>query len=108
MYFCVDYENLSKTGHSFQSKTFELDTLYSDILKICKEIDENWKTEDSTVYLGRMQKFVSDTLDRNEVLHSCGNTLSKIAFLYNVQDNKWANEIMKSDLMVKRDDLSEL
>lgn len=105
MYFCVDYDNLSKTARSLKSKTYELDSLYTDILKMCNEVNENWVSEDSTVYLGRMESFLNDTLDRNEVIHKCANSLNKISYMYNVQDNKWANDLLKSELMKKRDEI---
>ena len=105
MYFSVDYDKLSKTGRSLSSKTHELESLYFDIYKLCQQVGDNWMGEDSTIYLGRMEKFLESRIDRGDSLYSCSNALNKISFIYNVQDNKWANDLLKSDLMKKRADI---
>jgi hypothetical protein len=101
MVFKVDYEKMSEVGHSFLDKSEELNSLYLDVIEICKEIDENWKSEDSTIYLRHMAAFLVTKIKENERLFETGKVLNKVSSRYGDQNDKWANDLLKSDLMKK-------
>lgn len=97
MKFSVDYEKLKDLGVFIVNKSEEIDDIYSEILELCAQIDENWKSEDSSIYVGNMRDFVTVTRQENENLLVSGEVLKKLSSLYSEQDNKWVRDIMKKE-----------
>lgn len=97
MKFSVDYEKLNDLGIFIENKSQEIDGIYSEILGLCGEIDENWKSEDSSIYLGKMRDTVTRIREENEILLISGQVLKKLSMIYNEQDNKWVRDIMKKE-----------
>lgn len=97
MKFSVDYEKLNDLGVFIVNKSEEIDDIYSEILELCAQIDENWKSEDSSIYVGNMRDFVTATRQENENLLVSGEVLKKLSSLYSEQDNKWVRDIMKKE-----------
>lgn len=97
MKFSVDYEKLNDLGVFIVNKSEEIDDIYSEILELCAQIDENWKSEDSSIYVGNMRDFVTVTRQENENLLVSGEVLKKLSSLYSEQDNKWVRDIMKKE-----------
>ncbi len=97
MKFSVDYEKLKDLGVFIVNKSEEIDDIYSEILELCSQIDENWKSEDSSIYVGNMRDFVTVTRQENENLLVSGEVLKKLSSLYSEQDNKWVRDIMKKE-----------
>jgi len=101
MVFKVDYDKVSEVGRSFLTKCDELNSLYLDLIEICKEINEKWISEDSSVYLGHMTVYILEKMKENEGLFEIGKVLNKVSSRYSDQDNKWAKDLLKSDLVKK-------
>ena len=99
MFFKVDYDKMSETSSFLMNKTDELTNLYLEIVDICKSIDENWQSEDSTVYISQLVSFIKDTLKENEKLYNAGIVLKKVSSRYSDQDNKWASDLVKNDIL---------
>lgn len=97
MKFCVDYEKLNDLGVFIVKKSEEIDDIYAEILELCGQIDENWKSEDSSIYVGKMRDFVTLTRQYNENLLVSGEVLKKLSSSYSEQDNKWVRDIMKKE-----------
>ncbi len=98
MYFKIDYDKVSNIGLFLKNKSDELDTLYNDVLDICEKIEENYKSEDSSVYLYRFINYVLLFTEENEYLRKGGYVLAKVSSLYSNQEIKWAKDVMNSDL----------
>lgn len=101
MVFKVDYDKVSEVGNSLVTKSDELESLYLELIDICKDIDENWRSEDSSVYVGQMISYVKEKENENTYLYNTGSTLKNISSLYGEQNEKWANDLMNSDLIKK-------
>lgn len=97
MKFSVDYEKLNDLGIFIENKSQEMDEIYAEILELCAQIDENWNSEDSSVYLGNMRDCVTRIREENEILLISGQVLKKLSMIYNEQDNKWVRDIMKKE-----------
>ncbi len=97
MKFSVDYEKLKDLGVFTVNKSEEIDEIYAEILELCGQIDENWKSEDSSIYVGNMRDYVTLTGQENESLLVSGEVLKKLSSLYSEQDNKWVRDIMKKE-----------
>lgn len=93
MTFNVDYDKLSELGHYFETKSDELDSLYNDLLGICDKIDENYKSEDSTVYLARFKSNIKNLVQENEDLRLGGQVLNDTSILYGNQELYWAKKV---------------
>lgn len=102
MVFKVDYEKVSEIGHYLAEKTTELHSLYFDVVDICKEIDENWRSEDSSVYIYQFISFIENKMRENEKLNIAGRTLKDISSIYSEQDNKWLNDLLRNDIVKGR------
>ena len=98
MYFKIDYDKVSDVGFYLKNKSDELDGLYSDILGICDEIENNYKSEDSTVYLSRFRYNVEKLMKENQDLKKGSDVLRKIYSLYSNQEADWAQSILDSEL----------
>ena len=103
MVFKVDYDKVSEVGQSFQEKSEKLNSLYYDLIDICKEIDENWKSEDSTIYLSHMATFILSKIDENETLFDTGRVLSKVSSRYSDQDDKWIKDLLNNEELMKKE-----
>ena len=98
MVFKIDYDKVSDVGLFFKNKSDELDSLYRDILGLCDSIEENYQSEDSTVYLNRFRNYLKIFLNENKLLRKGGYVLDKTSALYSNQEIDWCNTIVKSDL----------
>ena len=98
MYFKIDCEKVLDVGQFLNSKSNELDSLYRDVLEICNKIEENYVSEDSTVYLSKFRNYVKVFQLENNDLKTGAATLYKTACLYSGQEDNWVNTIVKSDL----------
>ena len=98
MYFKINCEKVSEVGNSLKSKSEELDTLYNDVLKLCDQIEENYRSEDSTIYLNRFRGYVYYFLNENQKVYLGGKYLSKTSSSYSEQEEKWAKSIIQDEL----------
>lgn len=98
MYFKVNYDKLGEISKTVTTKTDEINDLYMDIVDICKKINDNWHSEDSSVYISNFVKFLAERIKEDEVLYSTGATLGVVAGRYSEQDAKWKEEVIKSDI----------
>ena len=96
MFFKVDYDKVSEVGNSLVVETEKLNSLYSDIAEICKSINENWYSKDSSIYIYRLLKFINDKAIENENFNVAGRALKDISSVYSEQDNKWLNELVQT------------
>lgn len=94
MKFCVDYDKLSDIGKYTLEKSETIDGIYSDLIKICNEIDISWRSEDSSVYLGNISNYISKKIEENEDMVATGLVLNRISSKYSDQDNKWEKELI--------------
>lgn len=101
MNFKVDYEKVQEVGNSLKLKSEEINRIYIEMLELCKQIGENWQSEDSSVYLEHMILYIKEKIKENQLLEKAGTTLNNISSLYSGQDNKWANYLLKTDLLNK-------
>lgn len=99
MYFKANYDRLSDMSRASLNKSNELNELYTDIMKIFDDINENWISEDSSVYIGQMKKYMKDRVRENDSLFKGAFALNKIAVLYGAQDDKWEEELKRSSLV---------
>ena len=99
MYFKVDYEKVSEVGHSLATKAEELDSLYFKVIDLCNLINDNWQSEDSTIYLSHFVRFVKDRLNEDSKILEAGNALNRISSRYSEQENKWVDDLIKSDIL---------
>lgn len=99
MFFKVDYDKVSEVGHSLITKAEELDSLYLKVIDLCNLINDNWQSEDSTIYLSQFAKFIKEKLRENQRIGETGNVLKKVSSRYSDQDNKWAKDLIKSDIL---------
>lgn len=99
MFFKVDYDKVSETSSILKQKSEELNTLYFEIVDLCKSIDENWQSEDSTVYLAQLLSFLRERIQENEKLNNAGSVLKNVSSRYAEQDAKWEKELIQNDIM---------
>ena len=102
--FNVDHEKLFEISSFLNEKSEELDTLYNELLDICDKIEENYKSEDSSIYLSRFRKNINTFINENEVLKDGGQVLKKVSSLYGNQEEKWANKVKQEILYDRRED----
>ncbi len=98
MYFKIDCNKVSDMGLFLKNKSDQLDSLYNDILNICNEIEENYVSEDSTVYMAKFRKYIKIFLMENDNLRSGAYVLGKTASLYSNQEIEWYKKVLQSDL----------
>ncbi|MBO5376414.1 MAG: hypothetical protein J6A52_06125 [Bacilli bacterium] len=96
MYFKVDYDKVSEVGNSLVLETEKLNSLYMDIVEICQSINENWHSEDSSIYIYRLIDFLNRKVNENENLNVAGRVLKDISFMYSEQDNRWLKELVQN------------
>lgn len=99
MYFKADYDKLSDISRASLNQSNELNDIFADMVKICKEIEENYISEDSSIYMSRMKSYLSDAIKENESLMTGAFSLNKISILYGAQDDKWEEQLMRSNLI---------
>jgi hypothetical protein len=97
MNFSIDYEKIGELGNYLLSKSQEIDKLYDELINICKSIDENWESKDSSVYVYKIETFINELAKENEQIVGTGNLLNKIAGVYNDQDNKWNKKLLSEE-----------
>ena len=102
MYFKIDYNKVSDLGAFLKNKSEELDTLYDDILKLCDEIETNYVSLDSSIYLSKFRGYVNTFIDENVDLKKGGLVLERISNRYNNQEERWAKRVMQDDLNKRR------
>lgn len=107
MFFKVDYEKVSETSNILTTKTEELNSLYLGIIDICREINENWQSKDSTVYLTEFNSFVNEKIEENNKLNNIGKTLKGVSSNYKEQDNRWAQNLINRDILKGKNDRYE-
>ena len=98
MYFKINCDKVSEVGNSLKYKSEELDTLYNDVLKLCDEIEENYKSEDSTIYLNKFRGYIYYFLSENQNVYLGGKYLSGTSSSHSEQEEKWANSIIEEEL----------
>ena len=99
MYFKVDYDRLSDIARASLNKSNELNGLYNDILKILDDVNDNWRSEDSSIYIAQMKSYLRERARENEALFKGAFKLNKIAVLYGAQDDKWEQDLKNSELV---------
>lgn len=104
MYFKINQEKVSEVGHFLQEKSDELDNLYCDVLTICNDIEDNYKSEDSTVYLAKFRNYIKDFVIENQDLREGGKVLDNTSILYDNQETSWANAVIQSDFGKRGED----
>lgn len=97
MVFKIDYEKVSNVSSYLVEKTEKLQSLYFDIIKICKEIDDNWSSDDSSVYIYKFISFIENKMKENENLNMAGHTLKEISSIYFEQEKIGLNNILRTD-----------
>ena len=98
MRFKIDYNKVSDLGQFLENKSDELDEMYEYILKICDRIDENYRSEESTIYTSKFQGYAKRLIHDNLFLREGGMVLDRTSSLYNNQENAWAKKVMQTDL----------
>ena len=96
--FDIDSEKTTEFAHFLKNKSDELDRLYQDVLKLCDDIEKNYISEDSSVYLDRFRNNVNILQNENKNLRKGGITLDSATALYTQQEDKWAKEMAQIDL----------
>ena len=95
MRFNVDCEILLEISDKLKSKSDELNNLYQDLLTICDEINENYMSEDSTIYVEKFRNYIKTFINENEDLRNGGDLLNNISLSYSGKENKWKETIEK-------------
>lgn len=98
MYFKVDSNRVSDVSQFLLQKSDELDGLYNDLLNICNQVEENYQSEDSTIYILKFRNYIKSFVRENEDLRYGGHVLNKTVSLYNNQEDGWAKSIIQDDL----------
>ena len=96
--FLIDSEKTDAFSNFLKNKSRELDCLYKDVLQLCDRIEDNYKSEDSSIFLGRFRKNINTFVKENEDLYEGGNVIDKTNALYNQQEDKWAKEVTQLDI----------
>lgn len=102
MYFKVDYDKVSEVGNSLVTETEKLNSLYHEVVEICKSIDDNWSSKDSSIYVYRLVSYIESKMKENENLNLAGRALKDISSVYSEQDNKWLNELVQNAVVKGR------
>ena len=105
MNFRIDYDKVFEIGQFVKEKSEEINTIYLEMIDLCKQINDNWQSEDSSVYLEHMIQYIKEKMNDNEILDKAGTTLCKVSSLYSEQDNKWMKDLLKNDELRKRRNL---
>ncbi len=100
--FKADDERISDIGYFLKNKSEELDNLYSDLLKICDDIEKDYISEDSPIYMAKYRSYIKQFLLENEDLKDGGNVLNKTSSTYSEQENTWAKQIMENEELLKK------
>ncbi len=102
MNFKIDYDKVFEIGQFVKEKSLEINNIYFEMIDLCKEINNSWQSEDSSVYLEHMILYLKDKIKDNEILDKAGATLCKLSSLYSEQDNKWMKDLLRNDELRKR------
>lgn len=104
MVFTIDYEKVSEVGNVGAKKTLDINNLYSDIIDICSEINDNWQSKDSSIYMYHFASFLEKKMKENDDLNTTFKALMDISSVYSEQDNKWLRELINTDVSKGRVD----
>lgn len=99
MYFKADYDKLSEISRSALTECNNLNDAIADMIQICRDIEENWISEDSSIYIGRMKTYLYDAALEQDSLLQGAFTLNKIAVKYGAQDDKFESMVKRSNLI---------
>ena len=97
MNFSIDYDKVGDIGKYYIDKGGEIDNIYSDLIDLCLAIDENWKSEDSSVYIGKMIDFLKDIIDDLNEVFETGKLLNNLSVTYSDKDNKWEKDLLREE-----------
>ena len=97
MNFSIDYDKLGEIGSYLSIKGEELDRIYGELLDICASIENNWKSEDSSVYMYKMISFIKKLVDENEQIVGTSELLTRLSNKYNEKDVEWEKNIIRED-----------
>lgn len=98
MRFKIDSNKVTELGIFLENKSDELDSMYNDVLKIIDRIDENYRSEDSTVYTSRFEDYTKRIINDNKYLKEGGKVLDRTSLLYDNRENAWAKKVTQTDL----------
>ena len=98
MRFKIDSNKVTELGIFLENKSDELDSMYNDVLKIIDRIDENYRSEDSTVYTSRFEDYTKRIINDNKYLKEGGKVLDRTSLLYDNRENEWAKKVTQTDL----------
>ena len=97
MNFSIDYDKLGELGGFLANKSHEIDNIYSDIVDVLVAIDDNWKSEDSSVYVYKIVSFVKEIISDNEQITGASKLLTSLSNKYGESDVKWEKDILRED-----------
>lgn len=98
MFFKANYSKMQETSNLLISKTQEINKLYLELIDLCKLVDENWQSEDSSIYILQFMNFIKEKMQENEQMLEVGKVLGSVSSLYMEQDTKWATDIINNDI----------
>ncbi len=102
MYFKADYGKMSDLSRASLNKCNELESLYSDVIAILREVQKNWISDDDAyIYVCQMVEFMQKRTRELEGLTKGSYVLNRAAILYGDQDDKWEKMVLKSSLADK-------
>ena len=102
MYFKADYGKMSDLSRTSLTKCNELESLYSDVIAILREVQRNWISDDDAyIYVCQMVEFMKKRAKELESLAKGSYVLNRASILYGEQDDKWEKLVMKSSLSEK-------
>ena len=104
MYFKADYGKMSDLSRATLNKCNELESLYSDVAAILREVQNNWVSDDDAhIYVCQMIDFMKSRAKELENLAKGSYVLNKASMIYGDQDDNFEKTVMKSSLADKFD-----
>lgn len=97
MNLSIDYDKLGDLGSFLATKAEEIDKIYSELIDILVAIDENWKSEDSSVYMYKIVNYVKEIIKDNEQIVGTSELLTNLSNKYSEHDVKWEKDILRED-----------
>ena len=80
-----------------KSKNEELNSIYNSLFDLCNKIEENYKSQDSSVFLDGFRTEIESMVSENEDLNESGAVLDKTRALYTGQEEKWEKKVKQFD-----------
>ena len=93
--FEIDNEKVLDLASFFICLSEEINNLYSDLLQLCDRVEENYISEDSSIFLDKFRNCINRFAYENEALYDGGKTLDKTNALYSQKEDKWVKEVTK-------------